>query len=139
VGRELDLPAAVGVRLNEHAVHTWDVEAALDPAATLAPSAVPILIDGVGAVAARAGKGGTEPYAVRVGTTDPARDLVVTVGEQVSIDPAEADTHYDGAVDLPAEAFVRLVFGRLDPSRTPAHSESGARGLADLRTVFPGF
>ena len=138
VGRELDLAGYVGIRLNEHAVHAWDVEVALDPDATIAPSAVAILLDGVGSVAARGGKGSSEPYSVRVGTTDPARDLVVTVGEHVAIEPAEADARYDGAVDLPAEAFVRLVFGRLDPERTPEHSESGMRGLADLRSVFPG-
>jgi uncharacterized protein (TIGR03083 family) len=139
IGRQLDLTGYVGIRLNEHAVHAWDVEVALDPAATIAPSAVAILVDGVGAVAARAGKGSPEPYSVRVGTTDPARDLVVNVGEQVSIEAADADARYDGAIDLPAEAFVRLVFGRLDPDHTPEHSESGARGVADLRAVFPGF
>lgn len=138
IGRELDLAAFAALRLNEHAVHAWDVEVALDPTATIAPSAVEILLDSLGFVAARAGKGSSEPYAVRIGTTDPARDLVVSVGESVSIEPADADSRYDGAVDLPAEAFVRLVFGRLYPATTPEHSESGTRGLADLRTAFPG-
>ena len=39
-------------------------------------------------------------------------------------------------LELPAEALVRLVYGRLDPDHTPA-----VRGGADLdvlRGVFPG-
>jgi hypothetical protein len=57
----------------------------------------------------------------------------------VTIEVAEADSSYDGSVDLPAEAFLRLVYGRLDPDHTPDFTESGGRGLADLRAVFPGF
>ena len=37
---------------------------------------------------------------------------------------------------LPAEAFVRLVYGRLDPDHTPA--VRGTADLAELRAVFPG-
>ena len=66
------------------------------------------------------------------------RDLVVEVADPVVVRTAEPDDDYDGSVDLPAEAFLRLVYGRLDVDRTPDHSESGARGLADLRRVFPG-
>jgi len=138
-GREYDLAGYVTLRLNDHAVHAWDVEAAADPDATIAPSAVALLLDGLGAVAPRGGKGSIDPYSVRVGTTDPARDLVVSVGQSVSIDDADTEGRYDGAIDLPAEAFVRLVYGRLDPDHTPPFSESGTRGLADLRSVFPGF
>ena len=139
MGREFDLASYVALRLNEHAVHAWDVEVAADPTATIAPSAVALLLDGLGAVAARGGKGSVDPFSVRVGTTDPARDLIVTVGDAVSIEDADTEGRYDGAVDLPAEAFVRLVYGRLDPERTPPFSESGTRGLADLRSAFPGF
>lgn len=139
MGRDFDLAGFATLRLNEHAVHAWDVEVAVDPTATIAPSAVALLLDGLGAVAARGGKGSVDPYSVRVGTADPARDLVVTVGDAVSIEDADTEGRYDGAVDLPAEAFVRLVYGRLDPDHTPAFSESGTRGLTDLRAVFPGF
>ena len=63
----------------------------------------------------------------------------VIVAVDDDIDPADPDDSYDGSVDLPAEAFLRLVYGRLDPDHTPAVAESGTRGLADLRAVFPGF
>ena len=138
-GMDLDISGLVRMRLAEHAVHAWDVAVALDPTATVRPDAVDLLLDGLGTTAARGGKPQGESFRVRVGTTDPQRDLVVSVGESVSIDAAEADDAYDGSVDLPAEAFLRLVYGRLDREHAPAHAESGSRGVADLRSVFPGF
>lgn len=41
-------------------------------------------------------------------------------------------------VELPAEAFIRLVYGRLDAARTPTVRTEGIE-LDDLRAVFPGF
>jgi hypothetical protein len=41
-------------------------------------------------------------------------------------------------VELPAEALLRLVYGRLDPDHTPAQV-IGAGTLDELREVFPGF
>ena len=38
---------------------------------------------------------------------------------------------------LPAEAFARLVYGRLDPDHTPP-VEGDAESLDELRKVFPG-
>jgi uncharacterized protein (TIGR03083 family) len=138
-GMDLDLVGLLRMRLSEHAVHTWDIAVALDPTATVASDAVDLLVDGLGATAARGGKpqGGT--FRVRVGTSAPQRDLVVSVGDSVTLEVAEADSAYDGSVDLPAEAFLRLVYGRLDPDHTPDFTESGGRGLVDLRAVFPGF
>jgi hypothetical protein len=40
---------------------------------------------------------------------------------------------------LPAEALLRLVYGRLDPGHTPPVEVSGDAGLLDrAREVFPG-
>jgi Mycothiol maleylpyruvate isomerase N-terminal domain len=39
---------------------------------------------------------------------------------------------------LPAEAFVRLVYGRLGPHHTPPVEADGV-DLDDLRSIFPGF
>ena len=44
-GMDIDATGFARMRLSEHAVHTWDVLVALDPAATLAPDAVALLID----------------------------------------------------------------------------------------------
>ncbi len=38
---------------------------------------------------------------------------------------------------LPAEAFVRLVYGRLDAAHTPPVDTDGV-SLDDLRAAFPG-
>jgi len=39
---------------------------------------------------------------------------------------------------LPAEAFVRLVYGRLGPHHTPP-VEADVIDLDELRQLFPGF
>ena len=39
---------------------------------------------------------------------------------------------------LPAEAFVRLLYGRLDPDHTPPAESTGV-DLDELRPIFPGF
>lgn len=137
-GMRLDLAGFVLMRLSEQAMHTWDIEVMGDPSAVVAPDAVPLVLQGIDRVVERTATGDSGPYRVRVGTHDPVRDLVVEVGDPVVVRDAEPDDGYDGSVDLPAEAFLRLVYGRLDVDRTPEHSESGTRGLADLRLVFPG-
>lgn len=43
----VDVTTAARMRLNEFALHTWDVEVAFDPAATLAPAATEPLLDQV--------------------------------------------------------------------------------------------
>jgi hypothetical protein len=45
----------------------------------------------------------------------------------------------DGEVRIPAEAMLRLAYGRLDPAHTPAAVEADPAVLDRLRTVFPGF
>jgi uncharacterized protein (TIGR03083 family) len=136
-GMVLDVAAFARMRLSEHAVHTWDVEVMLDPSAVVAPDAVELLVDHLGVTAGRAGRSSDPAYAVAVVTTDPARDLVVRTGDPVTVAPADAGAT-DGRLALPAEAFLRLVFGRLDPEHTPAVEQSGERGLDDLRAAFPG-
>ena len=44
----------------------------------------------------------------------------------------------DGVIELPAEALLRLFYGRLDPAHTPAYTADGIE-LDRLREVFPGF
>ena len=39
---------------------------------------------------------------------------------------------------LPAEAFVRLVYGRLDPDHTPSSVSADGVDLDLLRSAFPG-
>lgn len=136
-GRDLDATGLARMRLGEHAMHTWDVAVALDPAATLAPDAVGLLIDTIGEVAARAARPGGQQRRLRVSTSSPVRHYVLDIGETATLAPAEGD----GAgpeLALPAEAFIRLVYGRLDPAHTPS-AETRDVDLDELRRVFPGF
>ena len=136
-GMDLDVTGLTKLRLGEHAVHSWDVAVVLDPAATVAAEAVNLLTDGLGPLIGRAGKPAASPQTVHVRTTNPDRDFVLDTGEPVRLEEAPAAS--DGPrLTLPAEAWLRLVYGRLDPDHTP-HVEVVGVDLDDLRQVFPGF
>jgi uncharacterized protein (TIGR03083 family) len=136
-GMDLDAAGLARMRLGEHAVHTWDVAVALDPAATLAPDAVGLLIDTLGQLAARAGKPGGIQRRLHVSTSSPVRHFTLETGDKVTLVASE---YSEGLPELglPAEAFIRLVYGRLDPAHTPP-VESRRADLDELRQVFPGF
>jgi uncharacterized protein (TIGR03083 family) len=143
----LDATGVVRMRLSEHAMHTWDVAVMLDPAATLQPSAVALLIDNVPEFyVPRLGKPLSEPLRVRITTTDPDRDYLLTsvLGETVTITDWAADGGPgDGGdvphIRMPAEALLRLAYGRLDAEHTPASITGDAATLDRLRAMFPGF
>jgi uncharacterized protein (TIGR03083 family) len=131
----LDFAGFVGMRLNEHALHVWDVEVVRDPAATLPQQAVGPVVDNLDLIARFTGRPTGDTATIAVVTTDPRRVFAVTLEPQaVTFGPGSDVGSAD--VELPAEAFVRLVYGRLDPEHTP----SGVRGpaLGVLRRVFPG-
>jgi uncharacterized protein (TIGR03083 family) len=136
-GRERDAAGLLGMRLSEHAVHSWDVAVALDPAAKIAQDAVDLLIDGLPETAARVGKRAERPAVIAVATTNPTRQFTLDTGG-VRLEPGE--TPSVNSLTLTAEALVRLVYGRLDES-WPAADEVVADNvsLRDLRAVFPGF
>ena len=132
----LDFDGVVGLRLGEHVVHTWDIEVVLDAGATLTAEAVPIVIDRVAVIAGFAGRSPGTDTVVPILTSEPERHLsVVMTPDSVSLDPAEPGA--DAPLALPAEALIRLVYGRLDPDHTPAGI--GGPVIEQLRLVFPGF
>jgi uncharacterized protein (TIGR03083 family) len=137
LGMETDVAGMVRMRLSEHAIHTWDVEVALEPAAVITPVPVSLLIDGLGQMVGYAAKP-TGLYAnVRVRTSDPARDLALTIGDAVTLSEW-AGGEPTAELSLPAEALLRLTTGRLDPDHTAALTITGL-DLSELRKVFPGF
>jgi uncharacterized protein (TIGR03083 family) len=143
-GSDLDATGLLAMRLSEHAVHTWDVVVALDATAALAPDATDLLIDAIPTVIARTAKPAeAAPPRVRARTSAPERDLLLETAPAVRLtpypatDPAAADGG-DPTITLPAEALVRLVYGRLDPDHTPPLETRGV-DLDALRAVFPGF
>jgi uncharacterized protein (TIGR03083 family) len=136
-GMEVDLTGMARMRLSEHAIHTWDVAVALDPSATVAPEAVGLLIDTVGQLAARSAKPDGKQRRLGVSTSDPERHFVLETGDAVSLTESDGEEGLP-ELRLPAEAFVRLVYGRLGPHHTPP-VEADRVDLEELRQLFPGF
>jgi uncharacterized protein (TIGR03083 family) len=136
-GMDVDTAGLARMRLGELAVHTWDVAVALDPSATIRPGAVALLVDVVGQTAARVGKPDGKTRRVHISTSDPERHFNLEIGESIALTAGEPDG--DAAeLQLPAEALIRLIYGRLDPDHTPPHSARGVE-LDELRGIFPGF
>ncbi|HTZ94113.1 MAG TPA: maleylpyruvate isomerase family mycothiol-dependent enzyme [Streptosporangiaceae bacterium] len=144
-GMQLDAIGIIRMRLGEHVLHTWDLAVMQDPDATVQADAVGLLIDNVPRfLAPRLGKPLPEPFVVRITTTDPARDYLLTSGESVSMtdwpgDLSESDADAAPHVTMPAEALLRLSYGRLDPEHTPSSVTGDPDALDKLRTIFPGF
>ncbi|MGH3200660.1 MAG: maleylpyruvate isomerase family mycothiol-dependent enzyme [Streptosporangiaceae bacterium] len=139
-GMDMDTTGLARMRVSEHAIHTWDVAAALDPSARVAPDAVGLLIDTVGALVARTAKPDGKQRRLLITTTDPERQFVLETGEGISLTEADGSDREDGQRELrlPAEALVRLIYGRLGPSHTPP-LETDSIDLDELRRLFPGF
>jgi uncharacterized protein (TIGR03083 family) len=126
----------VGLRLNEHALHTWDIEVALDPAATLPGASAAIAVDNLGFIMRYTARPTGDTRTIHVQTTDPTRSFTVTLEPESGACVAD-----EGAatpdVTLPAEAWIRLVYGRLDPEHTPPFTGDPS-ALESLRKAFPG-
>ncbi|HEX4092992.1 MAG TPA: maleylpyruvate isomerase family mycothiol-dependent enzyme [Trebonia sp.] len=130
----MDLAGVLGMRLSEHAVHTWDIAVALDPAARIAPDAVGLIALRIPTMAGFMGKRQETPTAVAVTTTDPAMTFTLDTGG-VTLTPGS--TGAAASLALPAEAFVRLVYGRLDDDADVTSADGIT--VPELRAVFPGF
>jgi uncharacterized protein (TIGR03083 family) len=137
-GRDLDLAGLASLRLGEHALHTWDIAVALDPAATVAQDAVDLLVDTLPTTAARAGTPVPGGRPVEVVTTDPQRTFGLTLDPKVTLTPRDQVTPDAVVTRFPAEAFLRLIAGRLDDDHTPLGVDAGPH-LDELRQAFPGF
>jgi hypothetical protein len=95
------------------------------------------LVDSFPSLAGRAARAVAGATPVLVATTEPTRAYRVTFEPDVRVQAADGVAAAD--LTLPAEAFVRLVYGRLDPAHTPASVSGNHSRLADLRKAFPGF
>jgi uncharacterized protein (TIGR03083 family) len=141
-GTTLDAAGMVRLRLSEHAVHTWDVAAAIDPVAVLAPDAVAPLVGQVSWLAQRIGRPGDRPFRARLRGSGPEVDLLLDVTDKVTLAawPADGGEPVSGEIQMPSEALIRLFYGRLAPGYSPPVEVSGDPALLDqARAVFPGF
>ena len=141
-GMQLDAVGIVRLRLSEHAMHTWDVAEHADPSAVLSADATALLVDNVPQfLAPRLGKPLPEPFAARITTTGPDRDYLLTSADSITMEdwPGEGSGAAVPQVTMPAEALLRLAYGRLDAAHSPA-AVTGDPGVLDkLRAIFPGF
>jgi uncharacterized protein (TIGR03083 family) len=130
-----DFDRAVRLRLGEHTVHTWDIEVAFNPQATLQSESVPFMIDGLQLLMRYGAKPSGHEHTLHVRTTDPRREFALSQSaDGVTLEPVEGAESFD--LELPAEAFLRLAYGRLDAEHTPAGVDP--THLDELRRVFPG-
>jgi uncharacterized protein (TIGR03083 family) len=139
-GAERGLADIARLRLGEHALHTWDVAVVLDGGVTVPADVAGLLVDGLDDLVARSGKPAETPVRVHVSTHGPDRVFTLDAGlEGVRLSPAESDAaDHDASLRLPAEAFTRLVYGRMDADHTPSVDSQGI-DLDTLRAMFPGF
>jgi uncharacterized protein (TIGR03083 family) len=137
----VDVAGFCGMRLSEFTHHTWDVKAATDPAATLAPDAVDLLVDTAAGLIGFAGKpeGLGRRASVAVRTTAPDRTFGLLIDDTMTLTPDA--TAPDATLTAPAEWWLRLVAGRHAPEHTPptVRLTSDTLTLDDLRRAFPGF
>jgi hypothetical protein len=127
------------MRLAEHAVHTWDIVVTFQPTATVPEDASAYVVGNLAPIAGWTGQKHDEQVSIEVRTTGPERAFHLDLGPAgVSIAPSSDDTDAGAELSLPAESFVRLVYGRLDPEHTPASVETRGVDLDLLRRTFPG-
>jgi uncharacterized protein (TIGR03083 family) len=135
----VDFAGHVELRLNEHLLHTWDIEVVLDPNATIPSDGAAFVLDHLAMITQFTAKPFGEAHDLLVHTFDPARDFTLSLGgERVSLAPYESTAANRDVPNLviPAEALVRLVYGRLDAAHTPPIR--GDAALDELRLAFPG-
>jgi len=133
----VDFDGFVGLRLNEHAFHTWDIEVTLDAAATIPTMIAERVVDNLGLITRFTAKPSDGPATIDIRTTAPQRHFTLELtADGAVLAPAAGDTSA-ADLELPAEALARLVYGRLDPAHAPAFV--GSLALVErLRAAFPG-
>ncbi|MEA5360440.1 maleylpyruvate isomerase family mycothiol-dependent enzyme [Amycolatopsis sp., V23-08] len=131
------LLTAVGMRLSEVANHSWDVRVAFDPEAGVDAGSADVLVEHM-----------SGPLGFMLGflakpaeLADPA-SVAVPGGALVIDDAVTVVDHLESpsaTFNGPAEAFIRLVSGRLKAPYDKGVTVEGTVSLDDLRRVFPGF
>jgi uncharacterized protein (TIGR03083 family) len=137
-GTDRDLAGLLRMRLAEHSLHTWDIAVVVDRAAVVPADAAGLVVENLPMIVQYVAKP-TAPMTVRIETVDP--ELMV----ELALDPdgsrlnlSAAAEHGAPVMRMPAEAFVRLLYGRLDPDHTPPSVHAEPDLLDTLRSTFPG-
>ncbi len=114
-----------GLRLNEHVFHTWDIAVMFDDNAGLPGDAAGLVVDNLALIARFSGRPDGQERTIAVRTTDPERAFALRLSaDGVELGPGEPGQSPE--LVLPAEAFSRLVYGRLDRDHTPEFTGDAA-------------
>jgi len=125
----------IDLRLNEHAMHTWDIDVTMNPAATIPTRVAGLVVDNLELIARYTGKPTGETATITVNTAHPSRGFTVRLTpDSVTFRPGGPMPDPD--LELPAEALARLVYGRLDAEHTPPGDH--ALAVTTLSRAFPG-
>src|SRR4051812_16001700 len=140
----IDAAGAIGFPLSEGALHGWDVLAAFDDRAVLPADATALLVDRLPMMVGFVGQytpRDTRPAddtTIAITTSEPVRDFELELGDRADLRPATG-VPTSGALDLPAEAFLRLAAGRLPAGREHGAVVTGSLSLDEIRRAFPGY
>jgi uncharacterized protein (TIGR03083 family) len=138
----VDVASTARLRLSELALHSWDIRVEFDDKAVLAADAAePMLPQTTQLLSwiAKADQVDGKHGVIKVSITDPDAVFALHLGDRISTD-ADLPDQLDGTLELPAEAWLRLVAGRLAPKYTPSTVvATGAADLDLLRRVFAGY
>lgn len=132
------LATVLGMRINEVALHGWDVDVALDPAAQVGDEAAAVIVEHFASTMSfLLGFTGKHdllpPTRLGIGTW-----TLVASDDEIRI--AEGVTDPSAVFEGPVEAAVRLLSGRLSPEHTPSGvTVTGNVTFDELRTAFPGY
>jgi uncharacterized protein (TIGR03083 family) len=133
-------------RLSETTLHHWDVRAPRDPDATLRPEAAALIVDYLLGRMARmvdhdAGRAGDVTYGFQLEGLG-GGPVALTIRDGTASATRGAPTSPSTTLALPVEAWIRLIWGRLDLARAldsgrARFSGDRAQALA-LQALFPG-
>src|SRR6266849_5702030 len=122
----------VDLRIQELAIHDWDIRSAFEPEPHLAPESLPILVNMTPTwlgMSFRPGPRLAAPvlYRFQVSGAAPSRHEVVVKGDAFKVRPA-APSKADVALHCDAETYLLFLYGRV-----PA-----ARGFTECRLAIDG-
>ena len=125
------------MRLSEQLIHEWDIAVAFDPDAVIAADGRDIIVDDLSLTAGYTARSSGDPRTIAVTTVHPERAFTVVI-ERDAVEFRSGGSVHVPDLTMPAESFIRLVYGRLDADHTPASVTGDPAALDQLRAVFPG-
>ena len=130
----------VAVRLQELAVHSWDIRSGLDPSAQISQETLPWMVGRVQRWVDNAFRPGLDLPAPVTYRFDVAGPVPVREDFLVNGDTFQRVPNPQGPADVTFKCdtgnFILMIFGRLDVDRAVASGRLGVEGPKDLAANF---